>query len=217
MAWNAVTEQPSQIGIVKLVDILSMSFALGHDDVLCNMRSGFSCSECRRFEADLTKLRRCDGVFPSNAGLGYPAGGDGRQFACNRGLICDECAKDLPQRSKYWLCPRCKSGPRSVGDAWGYDIEEPTFLRPPGVQSMFSTPKPSYWCDASVHPADEWIRKHERHAVATAPEVQGCRRRRTTEEDKSIFACSEFLRLARNAGFPRREMDKVLHILHELH
>ena len=102
MAGSAVAEQPSQIGIVKLVDVLSMSFALGHDDVLANMRSGFTCSKCLCLEPDLRKLRRCDGVFPSNAGLGYPAGGDGLQFACNRGLLCDECAKDLSLRAKYW-------------------------------------------------------------------------------------------------------------------
>jgi hypothetical protein len=210
------TNRPSRIGHVKTEDLLSTSFLLDHDDVKCNTRANDSCSECRCLETDKSKLRRCDGVYPFNAGINYPENGEGRQFACHRGVLCDSCAELVDPEATYWLCRFCRFGATSIGGVWGNDIDEPNFLRIPGVQSTYGTPKPIFLHPENEQPADVWLhRRALRKAQREAGERES-RRGRIEDSQRSTMACSEFLRLTRNSGFPRRETNKILHILHEL-
>jgi len=133
----------SCLATIKVVDLFGTSFSLNHEDVLRNMRLNPGCEFCGRIEyAPGCEPRLCDFSYPSVIGMNYPPEhSDGRIFACNRGVICEDCEKEhLDPKKKYYGCKLCRSGPKTVSDVWGSGIGFPRYMIQPGVLHILSFP-----------------------------------------------------------------------------
>ena len=110
--------------------LLAVSYTLSHLDVLHNLSSGERCEDCGEKAAS---LRACDAAFPSNLAFSWPedGGANGKQLSCKRAGICGDC--DTKTEGTYWYCRRCRSGPTTHEDVWGFDIDEPRVLRTEGT------------------------------------------------------------------------------------
>ena len=208
------TQTPTRTARVYLCDLLGTGFALPHNDVKANMGDRSRCDTCG-IKNPPHAMRVCDGQHPSNVGQTIPENGHGLQFACNRGAICDTCALELDEESKYWFCRKCTAPVASRQAVWGSGISEPSYFRPPESAAISSRPSPSHWFLSGEEPSHYWTRRCEEKASRRADVL--LRRGNSTDTSHIVEASSAFLRAARKFGMSQGTLAGVLKVIHHLH
>ncbi len=208
---------PSHSAAIHLCDLYGTGFTLPHVDVIANMPRGFSCDTCSE-KCEPHLLRRCDGVFPVNAGITFPENAEGRHFACHRGNLCHGCEmryNAAHKTEKYWLCTACRTPVTTAAAVWGSGILEPSYFRPPNTVAIMSLTSPSPFVLGQLEPDAVWQRheadRHIRRIESSA------RRGGNTHTELSRMAAAEFLRLGRVSGITQGILGKMLRTLHDLH
>ena len=157
-------------------------------------------------------MRKRVGNYPTNAGLTFPEGGDGRQFGCFRGFLCAAC--DASVSSRYWLCSKCTEPATSISDVWGTGILEPLYFPPPNCEAVTSLTSPSSFALLSESPSESW----QRYEFERTSQRAGVMRRHSHSEFQLfVGASSLFLRCSRERGLSRRASSSILEVAHELH
>jgi len=203
------TSRGTPCALVIPSDLLGTGSAMPHADVLANMTPyGSTCQGCRRI-IDHCDLRTCDETYPTNAGLLFPEGGDGRQFKCHRGRICTDCESDMESSEEKWFCAKCLAGPDCLNDVWGSGIceGEPTYFIAPGSKGIHSINLPSLsgslldeaTCERFHRDELERILRRTRALRACGSGHEGQQR---------VTAAVEFLRAVRISGLTRGDLER---------
>ena len=191
--------------------LLAVSYTLSHLDVLQNLSSGERCEDCG---GKSSSLRACDAAFPSNLAFSWPetGGGNGKQLSCKRGGLCNDC--DSKTEGTYWYCRRCRSGPTTHEDVWGFDIDEPRVLRTEGTLWALSTPSAGE--QPLEHPADVWRRQQLELAESIR---EGVLRfgRKSRQSDLLVKTAAKFISEARLRHMSKGNQQAMLDVIHALH
>lgn len=216
IAQRSLSELPTPTGLVYFDILEGTSFFIPRLHYLCNMRLDNYCDECCKRDEDGSSVV-CDGTRPSLFGHGYPEGAKGKQFACHLGIICKECYDNHQTKTgkRYWFCKKCVSGPTKLTDAWSCGIRYPSYLLPPGVLHIESTPFVESDTGSRGQPSDIWDRMMLRAATLRA-EALRCR---GDDENarRQVEAAALFFRRCRARAMSLADMEAVLSVLHELH
>lgn len=196
---------------LDLYRLLAVSYTLSHLDVLQNPSSGERCEDCGEKAGS---LRACDAAFPSNLAFSWPedGGANGKQLSCKRAGICGDC--DTKTEGTYWYCRRCRSGPTTHEDVWGFDIDEPRVLRTEGT--LWALSAPSAGADELEHPADVWRRQQLERAESIR---EGVLRfgRKSRQSDLLIKTAAKFVSEARLRHMSKGNQQAMLDVIHALH
>jgi len=207
----------SSIATIKVIDLFGTSFSLNHEDVLRNMRLNPGCEFCGRLEyAHGCEPRVCDFSYPSVIGMNYPPEhSEGRIFACNRGVICEDCEKvHVDPQKKYYGCKQCRSGPKTISDVWGSGIGFPRYMLQPGVLHILSFPLESWKPFSEGEPWELADRFCTSLRVRREQALQ-CRRDEANAS-RLVDAASSYLRLGRGRALSLGTLEAVLKVLHSL-
>ena len=211
---TSLNEEGTPTGLVLYEVLEGTSFFVPRAHVLANMSSENFCDVCRKPDVDGSSVV-CDETHPSLIGHGHPDGANGRQFACHLGVICLECEAELKKTKKLWFCRKCVEGPDEITDAWSDGIRYPSYLTPPGVLHIESTPYVESDTAVRGNPCDIWDRILARAAVLRA-EALSCRGNGASAR-RQIEASTLFFRRLRARAMSLADMEAVLSVLHEIH
>ena len=209
-----ISEESTPTALVLYEDLEGTSFFLPRVHVLGNMSSENYCEVCLEPDFDRSSVV-CDGTRPSLFGHGHPDGANGRQFACHLGVICLKCEADHKKKKKLWFCRRCVEGPDEIIDAWSNGIRYPSYLTPPGVLHIESTPYIESDTAVRGHPCEIWDRILQRSSVLRASALR-CRGDGESAR-RQIEASTLFFRRLRARAMSVADMESVLSVLHEIH